>query len=94
MQQPHKYQHFEISTHIDLTEDIKQMIYDEKSYPDDLKLFNSSDWNLAPVTEKIITPPLFVPSRAYIQSKKIDPSEVDLFYGKVEMEGHLKGKSN
>ena len=54
MQAPFKYQQVEMSTHIDLTEDIKQMIYDEKAYPEDLKIFNSTDWQLAPVTEKII----------------------------------------
>ena len=41
------------------------MIYDEKAFPEDLKIFNSTDWQLAPLTEKVIVPPKDIPSRAF-----------------------------
>ena len=35
-----------------------------------------------------------IPSGSYVRSKKMEAAEVDLFFGKIELEGRLKGKSN
>ena len=49
---------------------------------------------MAPVTQSVIEPPDVIPSGVYLRAKKTNSAEVDLFFGKIELEGKLKGKSN
>lgn len=49
---------------------------------------------LAPITQNVIEPPSYIPSGVYIRAKKPDASQAEMFFGKIELEGKLKGKSN
>jgi hypothetical protein len=40
----------EQATNVDFTDDIRKLIYNEKVFPDDNRVFTASDWQLAPVT--------------------------------------------
>lgn len=92
--EPFKYQAFEMSSKVDFTDDMRKLIYDEKAFPNDIKLFNSSDWQLAPVTETHLNPPDNIPSLGYIRAKKVNPNTLDNYFGEIEHEGRLKGKAN
>lgn len=75
--QPFKYQTVDMSNKVEFTDDMRKLIYDEKAFPEDLKVFNASDWQLAPVTESPLKPPDNIPSIAYIRSKKMNPATLD-----------------
>lgn len=70
--QPYKYQKVEMSAKVEFTDDIRKIIYNEKEFPDDGRIFMSSDWHLAPVTESMISPPSEIPSAIYLRNKKSD----------------------
>ena len=39
-----------MSKKVQFRDDIRKLIYDEQAFPDDKKIFNFNDWQLAPVT--------------------------------------------
>lgn len=48
--QPFKYQNVEMSAKVQFTDDIRKLIYNEKSFPEDARVFTATDWHLAPIT--------------------------------------------
>ena len=91
----YKYQDIEMAHKIDFLEDMKNLIYDPKKFPEDLNMFTSqSDWKLIgfegseyPILEE-------VPSNAYLKKKVMPSTNIDTMWGSLQAEGKLSGKLN
>lgn len=91
----YKYQDVEMTHKVEFLDDMKQLIFDPKRYPEDLNLFTTnSDWRLVGFEEQEMDELPAVPSNACIRKKGMSGNDLDAVWGAVELEGRLNAKLN
>ena len=67
---------------VDFLDDMKNLIYDPKRFPEDLSMFSpQSDWKLIAFEESNPPEPLSVPSGAFLKKKGSSSAPIDNIWG-------------